>query len=373
MIPRHFLSFTLIGLLSGALGACSDSVPPDPRLQTPTVRIDVVRAADPAKRVFTGVVAARVQSDLGFRVSGKVLERLVDSGQSVKRGQPLMRIDANDLKLAARAQQQAVLAAMARARQAADDELRYRKLVSVGAVSDSAYAGFKATADSAKAQLNAAQAEADVATNALSYSTLLADADGVVIDTLAEPGQVVSAGQVVVRVAHSGQREAVIQLPETLRPALGSPATVERYGQSGSGGRAHLRQLADSADRQTRTFEARYVLDGALASATLGSTITVAIAESPAADSDEVQVPIASLHDAGKGPGVWVVAGDPGRVTWRPVTIQALNDAETARVTGALQAGERLVALGAHLLSEGQQVRTESDVGLRPPVAEVVQ
>lgn len=371
MIPRHSLSFMLLGLLSCALVACSETAPPDPRLQTPLVRVEVVQPADPAKRVFTGIVAARVQSDLGFRVSGKVLERLVDTGQSVKRGQPLMRIDANDLRLAARAQQQAVLAATARARQAADDELRYRDLVSIGAVSASAYAAIKATADSAKAQLNAAQAEADVAVNATSYSTLVADADGVVVDTLAEPGQVVSAGQVVVRVAHSGQREAVIQLPETLRPALGSPATVERYGQHRSGASAYLRQLSDSADRQTRTFEARYVLDGALANATLGSTITVAIADGQAVNGNDVQVPIAALHDAGKGPGVWVVAGDPGQVTWRPVTIQALNNAETARVTGALQAGERIVALGAHLLSEGQQVRSESPVSLRTPVAEV--
>ena len=359
MIQRHRMSAIFIVLLPFALAACNEATPADPRLQVPLVRIGVVQPSAPAARVFTGIVAARVQSDLGFRVPGKVLERLVDAGQSVKRGQPLMRIDANDLALTARAQQEAVLAAMARARQASDDELRYRDLVSVGAVSASAYAGFKAAADSAKAQLNAAQAQADVAKNAAGYSTLLADADGVVVDTLAEPGQVVGAGQVVVRVAHSGQREAVIQLPETLRPALGSAATVELYGQHQTAGKARLRQLSDSADRETRTFEARYVLEGALSNATLGSTISVVIVDTDVADAKELQVPMGALYDAGKGPGVWVVGGEPEQVAWRPIKVRGLNNEARVRVTGDLQVGDRVVALGAHLLSEGEKVRTE--------------
>jgi RND family efflux transporter MFP subunit len=371
MIQRHPLSFILIGLLPLTLTACKETAPPDPRLQVPLVRIAVVQPAAPAVRVFSGVVAARVQSDLGFRVQGKVLERLVDTGQSVKRGQALMRIDANDLTLAARAQQEAVVAAMARARQASEDELRYRDLVSIGAVSASAYAGIKAASDSAKAHLNAAQAQADVARNATGYSTLLADADGVVVDTLAEPGQVIGAGQVVVRVAHAGQREAVIQLPETLRPALGSSATVELYGQHQAASKARLRQLSDSADRQTRTFEARYVLEGELSKATLGATVSVVLAQEPTADPHELQMPIAALYDSGKGPGVWVVGGEPTQVAWRPVTVRDISNETTVRVTGNLQVGDRVVALGAHLLSEGEQVRTELADGSKTPLVGV--
>jgi len=370
MIQRRS-SFLFVGLLPLALAACSEAPPPDPRLQAPLVRTSLVKPSVPGTREYTGVVAARVQSDLGFRVPGKVTERLVDTGQSVKRGQPLMRIDANDLTLTARAQQEEVLAAIARSRQATDDELRYRNLVSVGAVSASAYAGIKAAADSAKAQLNAVKAQADVAKNSLGYSTLLADSDGVVVDTLAEPGQVIGAGQVVVRVAHSGQREAVIHLPETLRPALGSAATAQLYGVDQQQGKAHLRQLSDSADRLTRTFEARYVLEGALASATLGSTISVAIGGTPTAIDRELQVPVASLYDAGKGPGVWVVNQQPEQVTWRPVTLLGLRDAETARVTGNLNINDRVVALGAHLLSEGEQVRAQEKGNASAAVVEV--
>src|SRR4030095_3389625 len=162
------------------------------------------------------------------------------------------------------------------ARQTAADETRYRGLVSEGAVSRSEYDRIKAAADSARAELNAAKAHADVARNDTSYAVLLADADGVVVETVAEPGKVVSAGQVVVRIAHAGQREAVIDLPETVRPAIGSMGRATLYG-SELAGSAQLRPLSDPANVKTRTFEARYVLGASLAEAPLGSTVSIQI------------------------------------------------------------------------------------------------
>ena len=263
MLRHRLVVSSVLSVLPLVLSACGGTAQPDPRTATPLVRVATVSDAVAAARSFSGTVAARVQSDLGFRVAGKVSERLVDAGQSVKRGQPLMRIDPVDLQLAARAQQDAVAAARARAQQAADDEARYRDLRGTGAISASAYDQIKAAADAAKAQLSAAQAQADVARNANRYSDLLADADGVVMETLVEPGQVVAAGQPVVRLAHAGPREAVIQLPETLRPKLGSVAQATLFGNAAVRVPATLRQLSESADRLTRTFEARYVLDGA--------------------------------------------------------------------------------------------------------------
>src|SRR6059058_1831804 len=344
----------VFGLLPFALAACTRATPSDdPRTQSPLVRVATVAPADAADRSFTGIVAARVQSDLGFRVSGKVLERLIDTGQAVKRGQPLMRIDPTDLRLAARAHEEAVAAATALARQTADDEARYRGLVSAGAVSASAYDKVNAVAEAASAELNAAKARADVGRNETSYAVLLADADGVVVETLAEPGQVVGAGQVVIRVAHAGQREAVIDLPETLRPAIGSTGRATLYG-SGLTGSAQLRQLSDAANRQTRTFEARYVLEASLADAPLGSTISIQIPAGRSAPT--LQVPIGAIFDAGKGPGVWQVEGETPRVTWRAVQVTGLGD-EAAAVIGELEPGDRIVALGAHLLHEGESVR----------------
>jgi RND family efflux transporter MFP subunit len=345
----------LIGLLPFVLAACSDatSSSTDPRTQPPLVRTETVEISVQSERSFSGIVAARVQSDLGFRIPGKVLGRLVDAGQTVKRGQALMRIDPTDLRLAMRAHEEAVAAAKARMRQTSDDEARQRDLVAVGAVSRSAYDRAKAAAEAARAELNAAEARADVARNETGYAVLLADADGVVVETLAEPGQVVNAGQVVVRVAHAGRREAIIELPETLRPAIGSTGRATLYG-SALTGPAKLRQLSDAANRHTRTFEARYVLEGALADAPLGSTISVQISNGRSAPA--LQVPIGAIFDPGKGPGVWLVEGETPRVTWRAVQIAGLSS-EAASVVGNLEAGDRVVALGAHLLREGEHVR----------------
>ncbi|EIC84097.1 efflux RND transporter periplasmic adaptor subunit [Serratia sp. M24T3] len=355
MLRVKLATYTVF-LLPFALVACGDSSGnDDPRNQPPLVRsASVVSAAD-ASRAFTGVVVARIQSDLGFRVQGKILERLVDTGQTVKRGQPLMRLDPVDLSLQAQARQQAVAAARAHARQTADDERRYRGLVAAGAVSASTYDQIKAAADTAKADLIAAQAQANVAQNATSYALLLADSDGVVVDTLAEPGQVVSAGQPVIRLARAGQREAIVQLPETLRPMVASEALATLYGNDKQPAPAKLRLLSDAADPVTRTFEARYVLEGAQANAPLGSTVTLHIAADKIM-AQVMQVPLAAIYDPGKGPGVWEISGKPATVSWQPVQILGLGD-NTARVTGSLKPGEQVVALGAHLLHDGEAVR----------------
>jgi RND family efflux transporter MFP subunit len=358
MRRRHIAS-SVICLLPLALAGCGNKHASDPRTEAPVVGIAPVTVAPAASLSFTGVVGARVQSDLGFRVAGKVLQRLVDTGQTVKRGQVLMRIDPIDLRLDAVARKETVAAARARAKQAAEDEARYRGLVAAGAVSASAYGQTKAAADSARADLQAAEAQADVANNASSYAVLVADADGVVVDTLAEPGQVVSAGQVVVRLAHAGPREAIVQLAETVRPAIGSEGDAALYGRDRLTVPTKLRQLSGTADPLTRTYEARYVLEGALTDAPLGATVTIRIPENGGSAQAGMQVPIGAVFDPGKGTGVWVVTGNPAHVAWRPVKVLGLTD-DTARVDGLdgkLEVDTPVVALGAHLLHDGEKVR----------------
>jgi len=361
-MSRSLLSGTAaasaVALLTLALAACSRTQA-DPRTEPPLVRTQAVSPSSVSERAFSGVVTARVQSDLGFRVSGKVTERLVDAGQTVTKGQPLMRIDRTDLALAITASSGAVEAARAQALQTDADEKRFRGLVGVGAVSKSAYDQAKAASEAAAARLRAAEADARVSSNAASYSILRADADGTVVDTLAEPGQVVTAGQVVIRLAHAGAREALVSLPETVRPALGSAARATIFGDEGQGGAAHLRLLSDAADLATRTFEARYVLEGAAAAAPLGATVVVHL---PRAGAAGMQVPVAAIFDAGKGPGVWIVHGKQASVTWHPVTLGDLGE-ESVAVTSGLKPGERFVALGAHQLHEGERVRVGDDAG----------
>jgi RND family efflux transporter MFP subunit len=188
------------------------------------------------------------------------------------------------------------------------------------------------------------------------YSLLVADADGTVIDTTVEPGQFVSAGQVVIRVARAGPREAAISLPETLRPAIGSVASVSLYGQAGEAEQypSRLRQLSDAADPLTRTFEARYVLEGAAAKAPLGATVTVRLSNSTSADG--LAVPLGAVTDEGQGAGVWLIDHKASSVSYRSVHVVRL-EGERAVVTGALNAGDTIVALGGHVLHEGQRVR----------------
>ena len=348
-----------------ALVACGKSPNAvDPRTQVPVVKTATIQSATTSTTTFSGIVAARVQSDLAFRVSGKVIERLVDTGQIVRRGQPLMRLDPVDLGLQARAQQDAVAAAKAHAKQTADDEIRYRDLVAAGAVSASTYDQIKASADSAKAQLSAEQARADVAHNASGYAVLLADADGVIVETLAEPGQVVNPGQAVVRLAHAGQREAIVHLPETVRPAAGTVASATLYGKDNIHLPAKLRLLSNAADPLTRTFEARYVLEGELSDAPLGATVNIDIQQGNASDGGW-QVPTAAIEDAGKGPGVWLVSGSPAKVNWRPVHVLSIGD-ETSRISGSLKSGEQIAALGVHLLHEGEHVAIVAKEGVHP-------
>jgi RND family efflux transporter MFP subunit len=330
----------------------------DPRTVPQLAEVAAVQPAELGERAFTGAVSARVQSNLGFRVSGKVIERLVDSGQGVHQGQPLMRLDRTDYTHSITAQVGNVDAARARLQQAAADEARYSGLVSSGAVSQSAYDQIKAAADSARAMLSAAEAQLKVTQNEGAYATLVADADGTVMETLAEPGQFVSAGQIVVRVARAGAREAAVNLPETLRPALGSTAQAILYGANTDSAKrysARLRQLSDAADPLTRTFEARYVLDGAAAAAPLGATVTVYLKEVEAGGS-ALSIPLGAIDDEGRGPGVWVLDRQSSSVSYRPVKFIRF-DGERAIVSGGIHIGDPIIAVGGHFLHEGQRVQ----------------
>jgi RND family efflux transporter MFP subunit len=342
-----------------AIPAQEASAVGDPRQDPPIVRLVTAAPATGSERSFTGTVGARVESNLGFRVPGKIVERLVDVGQEVKAGQPLMRIDDADLRLALTAKRNAVAAARAIVVQTEPDERRYASLLKDGWVPRQRYEQAKAALDTARAQLAAAEAEARVAENEAIYTILVADADGTVIETLGEPGQVVSAGQPVVRIAKAGPREAVVALPETIRPALGSTAEAIVYGSDERRYRAVLRQLSNSADAQTRTYEARYVLDGEAAAAPLGATVTIRLASQ--ARQPEVQVPLVAVLDDGKKTGVWVLDSATSTVRFQAVQLVRVTS-ETAVISG-LNSDEPIVSLGAHLLQEGARVRTASESG----------
>lgn len=363
-------------LLTLGLAACGAETQEAPR--PPLVRVAVVEAAPGAGAAYTGVVRARYESELGFRVPGKITERLADAGQTVRRGQVLARLDASDLRLGAAAAladvaaaERGVAAARAEAVRMQADEARFRALQARGYASGQRYEQARAESDAAaaslaasEAQVRAARAAAGQAGNQAGYAVLIADSDGVVMEVLAEPGQVVTAGQPVVRLARSGAREAVVNAPETARAALPRIGTAVLYGEETRSIPATLRELSASADPVTRTYQARYALGGGGPQAPLGATVTVRT--QGAATAGETSVPVSALHDPGSGPGVYVVDGSGAKVAFRKVAVAALGE-ERARLTSGVRPGERVVALGAHLLRPGQAVRTATQVAAVRP------
>lgn len=355
----------------------------DPRLEPPLVPVTRVHYSQGTSTSYTGTVKAKVESSIGFRISGKVTERLVDIGQSVKSGQTLFRLDPTDLSHTVTSKQEAVEsqissieskrgdleAARAQLEQAEADEKRYKSAVAVGVVTDQAYDQYKAAADSARAHFLAAQADVKaakdqasalvaqrkVAQNESNYATLVSDADGVITDIMAEPGQVVAFGQSVVKIARSGPREASVNLPETVRPALGQIAEAQVYNAEIPACQARLRQLSNAADPLTRTFEARYVLSGKAAQAPLGSTVAIFL-KSHSLNKVESTVPLTALIDKGHGTGVWIFDSLNSSVHFRPIVLDSLGN-EAAVIRDGLRPGELFVAQGAHLLHENEKVR----------------
>nr|USU31547.1 efflux RND transporter periplasmic adaptor subunit [Methylobacterium sp. OTU13CASTA1] len=345
----------VLGLSALALAACSPAetaVSPEPPLvQT----VAVVPGVGGVAR-YTGVIRARTESNLGFRVGGKIFERLVDPGDRVTRGQPLMRLDRTDFTLALNAARASVEAARAQMIKARADEERSRKLVSDGWTSKQTYDQNKGAADSAIAQFANAEAQAGQIENQAGYSELKADADGVVMEVPSEPGQVVAAGQTVVRLARDGSREAEVFLPEGSRRLAQGEASATLYAEGEATYPARLRELSATADPATRTYRARYILSGGGEDAPLGATVTLQLKALDAVRSERVEVPLGALFDQGHGTAVWRY--DAATETVRPQAVKvARMGEERAEIVTGLSAGDRIVALGAHLLKADQKVR----------------
>lgn len=353
-----------ISLLIGALVViiCSAVFGRDKKLPADTAAPRLVRAftvipAQSGVEEYTGVIHARTESDLGFRVPGKILEKLVKAGDHVRRGQPLMRLDPTDLQLAANSAQATVEAARAQNKRALADELRQRELVAIKATSVQEYEQAKSAADATTAQLNSAIDYARQLANQARYAVLRADADGVIMEIPADVGQVVGAGNTVVRLAHDGAREAVVNLPEGSTGRAKSLASANLYADSARRFPATLRELSAMADPVTRTYQARYSLGGVGANAPLGATVTVHLyGEKQNGAVHQYEIPVSALYDGGTGTSVWVIDPDTASLSRRPVQVAKLGS-ESALISNGLKPGERIVALGAHLVKEGERVK----------------
>ncbi len=192
-----------------------------------------------------------------------------------------------------------------------------------------------------------------LAQNAIDYATLRADSDGVISAVAAEPGQVVAAGAPIVRLAHAGEMEAAVSVPDTLvERARVSEARVEFWALPAVSVVARLRELSPNSDPATRTYPARFTLIDPPKEVRLGMSLTVSLASDEATIA---RVPIAAVFDSGAGPSVWIV-GPAGKLGAARVKLVGA-DAEQAFIGSGVPEGAKIVALGVHKLAEGDRVR----------------
>lgn len=332
------------------LVACGKEAAQPANVERPASTVVVGAEATDSGNIYSGEVHARYEAVLGFRIGGKIVERLVDAGVLVKKGQVLARLDAADTGLQENA-------ATAQYRLAEEELKRYRELRDKGFVSQSAL-------DAKETALEAAAAQAGLARNQAAYASLLSDRDGVVSATFAEVGQVVSAGQPVVRVAQQGEREVTFGIPESRFGSVkvGMPADIELAATSSNSVpttlKGHVREISPAADPASRTYPVRVSFDAGNAKVALGMTARVKLRISgndASKGGGAYLVPLTAIFQQGDQAAVWIVAADHS-VSLRPVVVSAYLD-DGALISSGVVPGDRIVSAGVHKLSAGEKIQ----------------
>ena len=332
---------------------------------TPEVR--PVRTVTVAKRdvgeivSYTGHIEAEIETRLSFRIGGRMIERSVNVGDRVQAGQVVAKLDAQNELNALRSAEAAVRAAQAQFTEAQNNYERQKFLLARDVASRVQYERAEQSRDTANAQLDSAQAQLNVARDQVGDTELRADAGGVVIATAAEAGEVVQAGQLIVRVAPKGGRDAVFDVPgQVLRSSPREPVIgVSLTDDPSVTTTGRVREVAPQADPVTRTFKVRVGLTDPPEAMRLGATVTghMQINSSPT-----IEIPTSALTEFSRAPAVWVVDPSALTVSLRNIEVQRQNPASVA-VSGGLKTGEIVVTAGTQALHPGQKVRL---LGQRP-------
>ena len=346
-------------VLSLALSACSKPAPPEapPR----AVKLITVGSSNASTgETFAGEVHARIETSLGFRVGGKLQSRSAQLGQSVRAGQVLAQLDPADYRLAEQAAAAQAQAAGTARHVAAADLQRFTELRKQGFISNAQLEKLQAQLQANEAQWQQAQAQEKLQSHQVQYGSLKADRAGIITAVLAEPGQVLGAGQPVLQLAQDGPRDVVFALPEGRQHSLplGSAVRISSWvansTQAEQHWTGHVREIAASADPITRTFSVKVGIDAPPADApALGSTVRVQPPEKASAAT--ITLPLSAIKRESKGSIVWVWDAKTGQINMRSVQTGAIVGNEVAIAQG-LQAGEQVVVAGVHTLTDGQKV-----------------
>jgi RND family efflux transporter MFP subunit len=345
------------------LVACSPAPQPATPIQ-PVYVTPVRHGVGESERRFSGTISARFESELSFRVGGKVALRAVDVGQSVRQGQLLARLEEVDLRLALDVAAQQWRASQVEADQASSDAARFRRLLTDGSVGGADLERQQARADTALAHLAQARGQLDLARRQLGYATLSAPFDGVVTARRFEAGQVIGEAQPLITLARTTALDVVVDVPESLALDLRAyRASARLLAQPGEDVarplELSLRELAPSASAATRTFRARYTIAtpaasvASAASPRLGSTVELHLSRQDSEPS--APLPLGAVLSVAQSPTVWVVDPNAGTLTRLPVQVLSQTN-DMVRVRG-LSEGALVVSVGAQKLDAAMRVR----------------
>lgn len=326
------------------------------------VRTIVIGAASNVSGIaLPGEVRARHETALSFRIGGKLASRLVDVGATVQPGQTLAKLDPQDMALNAEAARAQTAAATTSLNQLKLDLTRSKELFSKKFVSQAEVDRKQSDVNSAQSKLEQAQAQQRLANNQATYSVLNADVAGVITGVDAEPGQVVAAGQSVLRVARDGEREVVVDVAENQRSSLsvGQSVVVSLWALPGKSFNGKIREIAPAADALSRTYRVRATLDAQDASIRLGMSATLRVPVTQ--EETSVSVPMSAVFGTGGDQCVWLLDTKNQRVHRVAVKIMGF-DGDNLQVNG-LKQNDVVVTAGVHLLREGQRVLSASKAG----------
>ncbi len=343
----------LLGVLFLAAG-CGET--PKQATKAPLVRYERVGEKDALTAVnYAGSVRGRYEKPLAFQVGGRIISRAVNVGDHVAGGAPLLELDAKDLVERADQGDAQVSAAKAQLDLQTANVSRYRELYAAKAVPASVLDQYEAGYKAAAANYQQALARAAEGHNAVSYTTLYADADGVISAVMAEEGQIVGAGQTVALLVQTKELEVEIAVPEDrlMDVPIGKEVAVSFWALGSHDVLGMVREVAPMADAATRTYRVRVSVPSPPAALALGMTANVAVKKTP---KRAVRLPLAAIYQNGEKPSVWLI-GDDNKVTLTNVEVEGY-DGNDVLVHGLLE-GALVVTAGVHKLHEGDLVRLE--------------
>jgi len=337
------------------LAACGEKKV-EPEAIRPVITQTVIPGAGATRDVYSGEVRARYENDVAFRIGGKLVARQVDAGARVKKGQVLARLDPEDAKLAAQAANAQSVSAEGDFTLAKAELDRYADLLAKKFISQSAFDAKQNAFNVAKARVEQMRSQASISSNQANYTTLVADADGVVVSVSAEPGQVVAAGQAVLKLAQAGEKEVVVNAPESqlARFKVGNAVAIQLWSDAGALFAGRIREIAGGADPITRTYAVKVTALNPPENAQFGMTANVIFASTP--DTSLVLLPISALAREGENASVWVVDTKTHKVKMRRVTVGQFRE-DGVTITQGLHPGDVVVTAGVHKLREDQVVR----------------